>query len=222
MSVREAYEQEKPKLLPLPETTFPTDERVEVHVGKTPYVRFDKNDYTVPHTHVRRTLVVVASPDTVRVLDGQDVIATHPRTYDKGAQVEDPQHIEALVAAKRQGRRHRAMDRLHHAAPHSRALLVAMAERGGNIGSATAALMRLLDTYGGPALDPAIAEAVERGTPHPQAVRQVLERRRQEQGAPPPVAVRLPDNKRVRGIAVRPHDLKAYDAIKEAFDDDDQ
>ena len=31
-------------------------------VGKTPYVRFDLNDYSVPHTHVRRMLTVLADP----------------------------------------------------------------------------------------------------------------------------------------------------------------
>ena len=31
-----------------------TEERLEVHAGKTPYVRFDRNDYSVPHTHARR------------------------------------------------------------------------------------------------------------------------------------------------------------------------
>ena len=57
----EAFEQERPTLLALPDNPFPTDEREEVSVGKSPYVRFDLNDYTVPHTHVRRTLTVVAS-----------------------------------------------------------------------------------------------------------------------------------------------------------------
>ena len=32
---------------------------------------------SVPHTHVRRTLVVVASPAEVRALDGANVAATH-------------------------------------------------------------------------------------------------------------------------------------------------
>jgi hypothetical protein len=38
-------------------------ERLAVKVGKTPYVRFDLNDYSVPHTHVRRTLTVLADPE---------------------------------------------------------------------------------------------------------------------------------------------------------------
>ena len=75
MTVGEAFAQEKPQLLALPDNPFQTDERVEVRVGKTPYVRFDLNDYSVPHTQVRRTVTVLASLTHVRVLDGGEVIA---------------------------------------------------------------------------------------------------------------------------------------------------
>ena len=107
LSVAEAFEQERPSLLALPDNPYPTEERVAVKVGKTPYVRFDLNDYTIPPTHVRRTLDVVASTEQVRVLDGTTVLASHPRSYDKGQQIEDPAHIDALVARKRQARQHR-------------------------------------------------------------------------------------------------------------------
>jgi hypothetical protein len=39
-------------LLRQPDNPYPVVERVSVKVGKTPYVRFDLNDYTVPHTHM--------------------------------------------------------------------------------------------------------------------------------------------------------------------------
>ena len=45
MTVREAFADEQPRLLSLPERPFVTDDRVEVRVGKTPYVRYDRNDY---------------------------------------------------------------------------------------------------------------------------------------------------------------------------------
>jgi hypothetical protein len=83
-SVGDAFAHEKPKLVPLPENPYNTDERVEVDIGKTPYVRFDLNDYSVPHQHVRRTLVVIASLHTVRVLDGTLVVAEHARSWDRG------------------------------------------------------------------------------------------------------------------------------------------
>ena len=103
---------EQPRLLPLPANAFPTEERVEVKVGKTPYVRFDLNDYSVPHTHVLRLLTVMASPQEVRILDGATVIARHPRSYDRGAQIEDAAHLAELVARKRAARTHRGQDRL--------------------------------------------------------------------------------------------------------------
>ena len=53
----------------------------------------------------------------MRVLDAGTVLATHPRSFDRGQQIEDPAHIEALERDKRTAREHRATDRLHHAAP---------------------------------------------------------------------------------------------------------
>ncbi|HET7158320.1 MAG TPA: IS21 family transposase, partial [Burkholderiales bacterium] len=56
--VRTLFAEERAHLLALPDNAFPAQERIEVSVGKTPYARFDWNDYSVPHTHVRRTLSV--------------------------------------------------------------------------------------------------------------------------------------------------------------------
>jgi transposase len=227
LSVREAFAQERPHLLALPDTPCPTDEREEVSVGKTPYVRFDLNDYTGPHTHVRRTLTVVANPTQVRIVDGTELIASHERSYDKDKQVEDPAHIAALVEAKRQGRRHRAADRLFQAAPNSRELLTAAASRGQNLGSLSAALLRLLDRYGATELEAAIGEALSRGVPHPNAVRLALERRREQLDQQPPLAVALPADPRVKHLVVKPRPLDDYDQLQtdtavENDDDDDK
>ena len=223
ITVREAFAQEQPLLLALPENPFPTDERETVHVTKTPYVRFDRNDYSVPHTHVQRTLTVVASPTEVRVLDGTEVIAAHARSYDQGEQVEDETHIAELTARKREARHHRAQDRLAHAAPASRELLIQAARRGENLGSITAALLRLLDHYGAGELEAAIGEALSRDVPHPNAVRLALERRREQRDEPPPLPVPLPQDKRLRDLVVRPHPLDDYDTLqsRETDDDDD-
>jgi hypothetical protein len=58
LSVRQAFAVEQPRLLALPAAGYALGQRLEVSVAKTPYVRFDWNDYTVPHTHVQRTLSV--------------------------------------------------------------------------------------------------------------------------------------------------------------------
>jgi hypothetical protein len=89
-TVAEVFEEERPKLLALPDDAFPTERICEVKVGKTPYARFDGNDYSVPHTFVRRVLCVVSSEKRVRILDGAVVLCEHVRSWDKGEQIEDP------------------------------------------------------------------------------------------------------------------------------------
>ncbi len=219
-TVRAVFEQEQAQLLCLPGAPFPTEERLEVQVGKTPYVRFDGNDYSVPHAYVQRTLVVLASLDTVRVLDNDTVVASHPRTFNRAQQLEDPSHITALLAHKRNARAHRAQDRLHHAAPASETLFRAAAERGLHLGVLTRGLLTLLDTHGAEALQTAIAEALEQDTPSLGAVRQLLDQQRHAKGLPPPLPVPLPDDPRIKDLHVRPHDLDDYDQLHSEDDDE--
>ena len=220
MTVSEAFAQERPHLLALPDNPFETDEQVEVRVGKTPYVRFDLNDYSVPHTQAQRTLTVMASLARVRVLDGSEVIAEHPRVYGKAEQIENPAHIEALVSAKRSARHHRGQDRLAHAAPSSSELLQQAANRGTPLSSTTAQLVQLLDDYGAAELEQAIAEALKNEVPHPNGVRQVLERRREQRDQLPPLTLTLPDNDKARNIVVRAPSLAAYDQLDTDTDTD--
>ena len=215
ISVREAFSCEQPNLLAVPDTAFPTDECVVVKVGKTPYVRFDLNDYSIPHTHVRRSLTVVADPVQVRVLDGATLLASHVRSYDRGQQIELAAHIETLIARKREARQHRGTDRLAKAAAASQTLLTRAAARGDNIAAITSSLLRLLDRYGAAELQAAIQDALAREVPHPNAVLLALERRREQLHRPPPVAVDLPKHVQQRDKPIKPHPLAGYDPLKE-------
>jgi hypothetical protein len=90
-----------------------------VSAGKTPYVHFDRNNYSLPHTFVRRMLTVFADPRQVRIVDGGTVLACPQRSYHKGVQIEDPMHVLALTNEKHAARRQRGNDRLPRAAPAS-------------------------------------------------------------------------------------------------------
>jgi transposase len=219
ISVREAFTKEQPMLLPLPDNPYPVEEQLAVKVGKTPYVRFDLNDYTIPHTHVRRTLTVRADQTQVRVFDGADVIASHRRSYDRDAQIEDPQHLKTLVEFKHQARQHRGVNSLTKAVPACQLLLTRAAERGANIGALTNALLRLLDRYGAAELQAAVEDTLRTGSAHTNTVRAALERRRAARGAPPPVAMKLPEHVRRKDTPVQPHSLQTYDQLT-AEDDD--
>jgi hypothetical protein len=73
--------------------------------------------------------------------------------------------------------------------------------------------MHLLNTDGAEALEAAINGAIERGTPHLGAIRHLLDVRRQALGEPPPVAIELPDDPRIKNLVVVPHSLATYDQL---------
>ena len=210
-TVEQAFFQERSSLLPLPPAPFPVHELVAVHVRRTPYVAFDGNRYTVPHDRIARTLTLAADLEEIRLFDRQELIATHRRSWGKGQVVEDPGHLDELWRAKRRARLHRGQDRLLRAVPQAEALLVALGQRQRHLGSAVDRLLGFLDEHGPAELAVAVAEALAAGTPHLEAVRLILDRRRHERRQAPPLPVALPDDPRVRDLVVRPHDLADYD-----------
>jgi transposase len=216
--VGEVFTEEQPLLRKLPDNEFPTEERVEVDIGKTPYARFDLNDYSVPHSYVRRTLVVVASTTRVRVLDGADVLASHERSYSRGLQIENPDHIRALVEEKSLGRRGGGLRRLTHAVPNAEQLLARAAERGGNLGSMTAGLLKTLASVSPAELDLAIGDVLERDLATVGAVRQALDQRRAKQGKPLTIITRFSSNPRAADVVVNTHRLETYDRLNREDD----
>lgn len=213
-SVQAIFKEEQPQLIALPDNLYPTDEREDVHVGKTPYVRFDLNDYSIPHTHVRRTLKILATPVEVRIVDGSEIIAKHPRTYDKGQQIEDESHIRLLTKQKQQARQHRAQNRLTAVVPSSIDLLKQAAARGYSLRAITRALILLLEEYGAAELEMAIADALRQNVPHPNVVRISLKKHREQRHQLPPIRLDLPNDKRIQEQIVRVHNLSDYDQLR--------
>ncbi|MBK6520682.1 MAG: IS21 family transposase [Polyangiaceae bacterium] len=212
-TVAESLADEQQSLLPLPEHAFDPCHVQSVASGKTPYVRFDRNDYSIPHTLVRKPLTLVASETTVRVLDGDKEIARHQRSWDTRRQIEDQAHLSALAREKRKARDHRGRNRLVAGCPSAHAFLGQIALHGGHLGGTTTRLLHLLDTYGATDLDAAIAEAHRRDAFAAQSVAHILDQRARARGAPAPIEVVLPDDPRVRDLVVTPHALHRYDHL---------
>lgn len=219
-TVAEVFAQEQPRLLPLPAHPFETDVLRMVVSGKTPYVRFDRNSYSIPHTHVRRPLTLLASATTVRLVAGAEQIARHARSYDSGQTIEDAAHVEGVVAATGQANPSSARDRLRLAVPAIATLLERLAARGESLRAHTARLLALLDDYGAPDLAAAVTRALERDALGAGAIAHILETRRRQRGQKPPIPLVLPDRPGVRTLDITPHALESYDALTRSDPDD--
>jgi hypothetical protein len=204
--------------LPLPAHPFPCDAVQTLRSGKTPYLRFDGNDYSIPHSLVRKPLMLVASDRLVRVLDGDDEVASHERSWERGRQVEDRRHLDGLEDDKRRAREHRGRNRLMAACPSAQAFLEKVAQHGGHLGGTTSRLLRLLDDHGPSELDFALSEAHRRGAFAAQSVAHILDQRRRARKAAVPLPVVLPDDPRVRDLRVTTRPLGAYDALARSGD----
>lgn len=212
-TVAEAFAEERNRLLPLPQHPFPTACLLAVKSGKTPYIRFDCNDYSIPHTLVRTPLTLVADEHIVRILNGDIEVARHARSWERRRQVEHREHLEGLVREKRRAHEHRGRNHLFAACPNGETFMQHVALYGGHLGGTTARLLELLDTHGAAELDSALAEATQKTAFSARSVAYVLDQRQRLRHALPVVPVVLPDDPRVTSLVVSPRSLHAYDAL---------
>ena len=216
--VADVLTEEKPRLLPLPEGAFSADVMRSVSSGKTPYIRFDGNDYSVPHTLLRKPLTLLASEDTVRVLDGAVEVARHVRSYGKGARIDDQAHLEHLAAQKRRAAELRGRDVLRTTLKHADAFIDALAVKGSALGHETSRLLKLLREYGPREVDSAVAEALAKQAISTASVAHLLDTRARKRKQAPRIDVVVPEA--VRHVQVTPHPLADYDELLKGDDDE--
>jgi len=72
-----------------------------------------------------------------------------------------------------------------------------------------------LDDYGASTLNDAMIDALSRGIPHPNAVRQSLQRIIDERQELPPSSQMVSLNKRVNELVVKPHPLSDYEVFNQ-------
>ena len=212
-TVRDIFNKEQPHLLDLPDNHFETDERCDVSVGKTPYVRFDLNDYSVPPEYVQQQVTVSATPKKVNIIYKQKIIATHLRSHSKGEQIETTEHIKTLETRKRHARQHRSQDYLIKTLDCGADFLMAAAERGYHLKTVTQGLRLLLEIYPCKDVNNVMQEALANNVPHPNAVRTLLEKAAEAAQKTPRTRVELPDDERIKNMSIRPHDLSNYDDL---------
>ena len=92
---------------PLPGRMPDVDRRQVVRVPAQPYVRVDRNDYSIDPAFVgRRVEVRVSQTDVMAVvLDTGELAAKHRRVFAGGLSVSDPAHQTDLECARERRRR---------------------------------------------------------------------------------------------------------------------
>jgi transposase len=219
LTVAEVFANEQPRLLPLPKHRLDTSERTLVRSDKTLWIRFDRNDYSIPPDAVGCDLTLEASETEVRLIKGLEEIARHRRCYDQGQRVTDPAHTKALLDQKRAAQGSAVGSPLCLAVPEAERFLDAAFAHYRGTTLLTTHLTRLLELYGAEALNAALAEALQRGAPNLPTVEFLLEKHRREANRRPPLPVDLTDKPELAALHVQPHSLSVYDQLSLAWEE---
>ena len=91
---------ERTYLGPLPTHAPDLGPLAEVLVHSTGRVRFQTNDYSVPIQYAYQRLTLKADPFRVRLFAGEELVADHPRCYEKRQVIEDWRHYVPLLLKK--------------------------------------------------------------------------------------------------------------------------
>jgi len=211
-TAKDALDAEREALRPLP-THFPATCRVRpVVVDKFAHVRVDHIFYSVPSELVRRSLLAKLFHDRVEIVDGDQVVARHVRTFVRGAHVLDARHIL------------RVLERKHRAVPESTAiqqwvvppiferLLGALSGRVRKPHQEWIRVMRLTESHSLEDVETAVDLAFERGSPRYTTIKALLRVVADEPRVAEPVTV---DREDLAAMQVEPADLALYDGIAE-------
>ena len=173
-TIGERFERDRAALLGLPAGTYDACEKVSARVSSLALVRYRGNDYSVPTRHGHLQVLVRGYVHEVTIACASEVIARHPRSYERESVVYDPLHYLALLEHKT-----RALDqaaplqgwRLPECCGQLRRLLEARLKHGGR---EYVQVLRLLETFSIEELTYAVEDALELGTIGFDAVKHLL------------------------------------------------
>lgn len=97
-------------LLPLPAIPYKPYRIIQATIGKTAFVEFDTNRYSVPSDYATMPATILAYANHVEIVIGQRKVAYHARSFGRYQKIENPIHREKLLNRTPHGK----YERIYH------------------------------------------------------------------------------------------------------------
>lgn len=154
------FETERPRLKA--PNTIPYDLARVLTLRASPQfrVRIDTNRYSVPAEYTGRLLTVKLWPDRLCVYHRDQLIARHPRSYDRHKDFEDPDHPKTLLAQRRNAREQRLLSQFLSLSPQASAYYEGLTARQLNARMHLSKILALSEIYGRDATARALDDAL--------------------------------------------------------------
>jgi transposase len=207
------FQKERSLLRPLPVAPFNTDEMVSVVVNSHARVNFDGNRYSVPPELARKTALLRANSDEVRVFYQGRLLASHSRSYDRGQLIRQPDHELAALRLRRRVRATEVENSFDALGEEARKFHLELRRRPIKTTVHLRRLLKLVPIYGRQEVVAAIARAHEYQTYDAAYVETILLQERRRRELPSPLAPRPKRQELIEDIHLEEPDPGVYDRL---------
>jgi hypothetical protein len=142
------FELEKPKLRPLTLGSSDLAAVTTVPVSRQCRVTLDTNHYSVPPRYAGTNLTLKVYPHRLCLYHQDQLIAEHPRSYDRHQDFEKPEHVQELLAQRRQARAQQFLTRFLALSPRAAEYYQRLEEKRGNPRHHVQKIVALSEIYG--------------------------------------------------------------------------
>jgi len=214
------FQKERSLLRALPAIPFDTDEVVLAVVSPHARVKFDANRYSVPPHLARQTVTIRADVQEVGIMHQGQIVARHPRCYERRQLIVLPEHRLAALTMSRRSRSSALEQAFDALGPEAREFHLCLNRQPVRTGVHLRRLLGLARVYGPAEVVGAIARALELAAYDAAYVENLLLAERRRRQLPTPT---LPTPKRrelVDEIDLEPTDPAIYDRLCKTTDED--
>jgi hypothetical protein len=204
----ELWHSEKPSLSPLPLHPFDIATVSQVRASRQFRLPLDTNRSSVPAHLAGQALTLKTSPDRLCLYHHNQLVARHPRSYERHGDFEDPDHPKPLLEQRKKARDHQLFMRFLALSPQADLYYRQREQRRLNPHHHVRKIVALSDIYGQEAVARAMADAVAYGAFAADYIANLLEQR--ARCTPQESPLHLTRREDLLEIHLQPPDLSLY------------
>lgn len=207
----ELFQIEKPALRSLPPEGADTSVTRLVRVTNRCRVVLDTNRYSVPAAHASQRLTLKAFSDRLCLYHAHNLVASHPRSYERHRDFENPDHVRELLDQRQRAREAKWLQTFYALSPQAEYYHQQLNARSLKARSHINKIVALADIYGSDKVARAIDDAILSEAFACQYIENILQQR--ERLTPQPGPLHLTRRSDLLDLELSPADLSLYDKL---------
>jgi hypothetical protein len=169
----------------------------------------DTNRYSVPFVYASQRLTLKAFADRICLYHAHNLVATHPRSYERRRDFEDPDHLKELLDQRRRARDAAWLLRFYALSPQAEYYHQQLSARNLQPRVHINKIVALADIHGPEKVARALQDAIECQAFSSQYIENILQQR--ERLCPPSGPLHLTRRSDLLDLDLDPVDLSLYD-----------